>query len=378
MAKNQYGYQFKKWGVKKNVKKEDWQHLRHQLQKRTGKQSEVTLFGIPLSPRRVRKETQRYTTIPTAKDFGIRLPSPEAHIEMIVRAKTPIIVEECIWPALPWFQFKNGVLRELRNPSALLRTFFAALGSEERFYQCEGNSVFESLFELSRNPLEFRKMAFRLTNIIPDDTVGGRQKAEASTDKQLTLSMATEMLKLVFFRLSNGIVPKFYWHERDIRAHDRFVLHLVEAVSRTNSEMSAFIFSSHCTTADAIKEAVYGSAIRERNYTIISHLLDSGIDPNRNITTYFGGLGYIIERGMIKLMSHCPNNVFSGIYHAGLTCDTRLAKILLNAGASIDIPCVEPWSALDIAAASASDSSVEFVQLLLEHGRPKRPPHVVS
>lgn len=259
-------------------------------------------------------------------------------------------------------------LKELRNPSALLRTFFAALGSEERFYQCEGNSVFESLFELSRNPLEFRKMAFRLTNIIPDDTVGGRQKAEASTDKQLTLSMATEMLKLVFFRLSNGIVPKFYWHERDIRAHDRFVLHLVEAVSRTNSEMSAFIFSSHCTTADAIKEAVYGSAIRERNYTIISHLLDSGIDPNRNITTYFGGLGYIIERGMIKLMSHCPNNVFSGIYHAGLTCDTRLAKILLNAGASIDIPCVEPWSALDIAAASASDSSVEFVQLLLEHG----------
>ncbi|KAI0855133.1 Clr5 domain-containing protein [Xylaria cubensis] len=35
--RSQYEYQFKKWGVKKNLKKEDWQHLRHQLQKKVGK-----------------------------------------------------------------------------------------------------------------------------------------------------------------------------------------------------------------------------------------------------------------------------------------------------------------------------------------------------
>ncbi|KAI0441693.1 ankyrin repeat-containing domain protein [Xylaria telfairii] len=364
--KNQYEYQFKKWGVKKNVKKEDWQHLRHQLQKRTGKQSEVTLFGIPLSPRRVRKETQRYTAIPTARDFGIRPPSPEAPMKMIVRAKTPtIIIEECIWPPLPWFQFKNRVFLELRNPSALLNTFFAALGSEQGFYQFGEKNVFKSLFEMSRNPLELRKMAFRLTDMIPDDTVGGRQKAEASTDKQLSLSMATEMLKLVFFSLSNSNIP--YYNQRDLRAHDQFVLHLVEAVSHTNPGILLFIFSSHCTTANAIKEAVYGSAIREKNYTMVSRLLESGVDPNIEILSV-RATHYKIQRGLIQL--DCRRTYFnsSGIFAAALTYDIRLAKILLNAGASVGTRCVKYWSALEVAAGSTCSNSVEFVQLLLEHG----------
>ncbi|KAI1756055.1 hypothetical protein F4782DRAFT_526610 [Xylaria castorea] len=72
LHESQYEYQFKKWGVKKYAKKKDWKNLGHQLEKRAGKQPEVTRFGIPLSPGKVRRTTQRYKSIPTANEFGKR------------------------------------------------------------------------------------------------------------------------------------------------------------------------------------------------------------------------------------------------------------------------------------------------------------------
>ncbi|KAI0481895.1 hypothetical protein F4859DRAFT_503583 [Xylaria cf. heliscus] len=187
--KGQYEYQFKKWGVKKNLKKEHWQNLRHQLQKRAGKQSEVTFFGAPLSPSRVHKETQRYTAIPTAKEFGKQLPSPELLHGTMIRVQTPPIIEDITWPSLPWFRFKNRIL-----PTS----------SEESYFQHRSRSLFKSLFDVSRNPLELRKAAFHLTNMIPDDSIGEHLKAESLMRKELPLSIATEMLKLIFFNLSNN------------------------------------------------------------------------------------------------------------------------------------------------------------------------------
>ncbi|KAI8951636.1 ankyrin repeat-containing domain protein [Xylaria longipes] len=371
--KSQYEYQFKKWGVKTNLKKEDWQHLRHHLQKRTGIQSEVTLFGAPLSPNRVRKKTQRYSAIPTARDFGKRPPSPEVPNEMFVRVRTPTIIEENIWPFLPWFRFKNRVLPALRDPSGLLGMFFAALGSEESLFQCNENTIFQRLFDISRNPLQLRKATFHLTSMIPDDSVGGRQKAEALARKELSLSMATEMLKLVFFSLSNNHnIP--YQNERNLRVHDRLVLHLIEAVSYSNPEMLSCIYSTgHCATTNAIKEAVYGSAIREKNYALVSRLLESGVDPNTNIQK-FRHIECTIKRGIIELDRRFPSPpVRSGICEAAFACDIHLAKILLNAGASADSTCTMSGSALEIAAfaggsAGASDKSAKFAQLLIEHG----------
>ncbi|KAI0452218.1 ankyrin repeat-containing domain protein [Xylaria acuta] len=367
--KSQYEYQFKKWGVKKNLKKENWQHLRHQLQRRTGKQSEVTLFGVPLSPSRVRKETRRYTTIPTAGDFGKRPPSPEALNEMIIRAQTPPIIEDITWPSLPWFHFKNKILPALRDPSGLLNTFFAALGSEASIFQCKGENAFKLLFDVLRNPLELRKAALFLTDMIPDDSVGGHQKAGTLTQKQLSLSMATETLKLVFFSLSNN---NRLYDEGRLCVYDRLIPRFVEVVSRSNPEILSCIFSGHCATTHAIKEAVFGAAIRHKNYAMVSRLLESGVDPNIEIQSS----AYIdcrIERGMIDLFLNLTPFVWSSIHEAALTCDLRLAKILLNAGASVNSACLKRVSVLEIAAFAGgstgmSDKSMEFAQLLVEHG----------
>lgn len=69
-SKSQYEYRLKTWGIQKNVSKKVWKQLGLQLPRRIGKQTEITHLGIPISERRVRRETQRYRAIPTANEFG--------------------------------------------------------------------------------------------------------------------------------------------------------------------------------------------------------------------------------------------------------------------------------------------------------------------
>ncbi|KAI1115587.1 ankyrin repeat-containing domain protein [Nemania sp. NC0429] len=363
--KNQYEYQFKKWGVKKNVKKTDWQRLRRQLQERAGKQSEITLFGIPLSTSKIRKETQRYTTIPSASEFGKTPSSPQLIDGIMVRAQTPPITEAITWPSLPWFRFKNSILPALRNPTGLLTTFFAALGSEESLSGYDGDSVFKVLFEVSRNPFGLRTAALHLTNSIPDDFASGRQKTEALSRKELSLSLATEMLKLIFFTLSNNNIP--YGNEIYLSVHDKLVLHLVEAVSSSNPDILSILFSGRCATTNAIKESVYGSAIREKHYAIISRLLDSGVSPNTKVE---GGRyrQCTLRRGKIRLHWISWGSKWGGLHEAAFTCDIRLAKFLLNAGAHIQHASILEIVAFAGGDTDASDDSLKFAQLLVEHG----------
>ncbi|TRX91199.1 hypothetical protein FHL15_007987 [Xylaria flabelliformis] len=206
--------------------------------------------------------------------------------------------------------------------------------------------------------------------MIPNDSMDGYQEVETLAQKQLSLSMAMELFKVVFFNLSNNNIP--YANSRELRAHDQLVLHLVEAVSRSNPEMLSYILSSHCATTNAIKEAVYGSAIREKDHETVLRLLESGIDPNKKIEN-FQLFKCTFKRGMIELDCNLVSSPWSGIYEAAFACDTRLGKILINAGASVSHACIKSISALEIAAfaggyAGASNKSVEFAQLLIEHG----------
>ncbi|KAI0872217.1 ankyrin repeat-containing domain protein [Hypoxylon argillaceum] len=363
--KSQYEYQFKKWGVKKNAKEKDWKSLRRQLEKRAGKHSEVTLFGIPLSPGRVRKRTQRYTPIPTAREFGKRLGSPECLEKTVVRAQTPIIMENIPWPALPWLQFKNNILHRLRDPSTLLRTLFASLGTEMTVSWYDRPDPSDSLYNIFGNPVHLRRTLFHLTSTIPDDDVKGQMAANNSANDDSSLSISTAVLKSIFFRLSNKMIPPD-WDTEGLRAHDQFVLHLVDVVSSTDPEtLSRILLDDHCVTSKAIREAVYGSAIRKKHYTIVSRLLGSGgVDLNRVIGAPPTGGGNL-ERGLLKFRHLLFTDDWSGMLEAASTSDTRLGKILLRAGASLNVNLI-----LEAACSSInnSDASMEFVKFLDDHG----------
>ncbi|KAI0813581.1 ankyrin repeat-containing domain protein [Xylaria sp. FL0064] len=356
-TKSQYEYQFKKWHIKKYAKNKDWKHLRHQLERRAGKECEVTMFGIPLSPGRVRKETQRYAYIPTASEFGRTLTSPESRSGVIIRAQTPTIVENITWPSLLWFRFKNTVLLPtLQEPSALLRNFFAARSSRQ--------FVFHFIPEL--------------VNTIPNDNIHEQEATGTLTQKDSSFLVAKEVLKVIFFCLSNRIVPFIplsfggLVHQEAVQAHDYFVLQLVEAVSHTNPEMISSILHGRCITTKVIREAIYGSAIREKHYMIVSYLLESGVDPDLPIIAPRKKLQSKPSfRGVLKLSWEWPPHVLStAMENAAYTCDARLGKMLLHAGASLR---KNFSSILEIASyanntAGNSKSAMEFVQLLVEHG----------
>ncbi|KAI0098946.1 ankyrin repeat-containing domain protein [Nemania sp. FL0031] len=367
--KSQYEYQFKKWGVKKNSKKKDWENLRHQLERRAGKQSEVTLFGVPLSPGSVRRKTQRYTSIPTAKQFGKKLPSPEILGGTVVRAQSPIIIDDIVWPALPWFHFKNRILPRFRDPSALLRTLFITLGSESTALQYQGKRASASLFEIFRNPINLRQTILHLTNAIPDDDINGQEMAHTLSQGNSSLWITRETLKIIFFRLSNKFVlPRI--EDGAFQTHDQFVLHLVEAISRIDPEMLSHILFDDCVTSKAIGEVVYGSAIREKRYAIVSRLLESkSVNPDMRILVTSSGPSANLRRGLLVLSTRGPGlySMQSGVTIAAYTRDTRLAKMLLRAGASLSS---QPMSILELACAGngKSTSSMGFVELLEEYG----------
>ncbi|KAJ3551318.1 hypothetical protein NPX13_g11390 [Xylaria arbuscula] len=110
--KHQYEYHLKKWGIKKNLSRDVWRYIRHQVRKRKmlGKRTEITQFGMQLQPDKVHKELQRYTLIPTAKDFGRDVPSPTNPGLDLIRVVTPNPPDfHKGWPAtLPWLRFIEG------------------------------------------------------------------------------------------------------------------------------------------------------------------------------------------------------------------------------------------------------------------------------
>ncbi|KAK5637673.1 hypothetical protein RRF57_013388 [Xylaria bambusicola] len=249
--------------------------------------------------------------------------------------------------------------------------FFSKLGVEESFSKAPNKeNIFRLLYDISRNPSELHKAASLLADVVPNKSAVTSQKTDTLAHEQPSSWMAKKIIQFVFFRVSNKDIPRY--HELELRAYDKSLLQFVESVSRSNPEITSSIFSGYCATTNAIKEAVYGSAIRERNHAMVLRLLESGVDPNIEIvsTRY---IEFDIKQGMIKLSWRLIRSRWSGICTAAFVGDTHLGKILLNAGASVECTCTSDVAPLEIVAFArgspgASSSSVEFAKLLIEHG----------
>src|ERR1700753_709130 len=77
-SKSQYERYLDKWGYKKKVPARVWGHIGKQVRERddAGKESEVIIRGVPVPPKKWRKEIQRYkcsfesTTFPNEGNFA--------------------------------------------------------------------------------------------------------------------------------------------------------------------------------------------------------------------------------------------------------------------------------------------------------------------
>ncbi|KAJ8129032.1 hypothetical protein O1611_g4600 [Lasiodiplodia mahajangana] len=359
-CKSSYEIRLKKWGIRKNMRQKDWQNIPNQVNEGLPRQSVVTLCGMPLPHEKVRKEIQRYMHIPSADDFRNGRSGPNTPLSTSIGIQAlPTIELDISWPeTLPFFSFKNRVLLTLQNPRRLLRAFF------DTGFQYEGSSR-EPIYVAWKNPSELHQAVLRLSNAVPNDVTDRRRKAAALARNQFPPCLVTEMLKIVFFRLSNNMDK--YYVPRYQRIHDQFVFHLARAVSRSNPEMLPALFSGKDATTNAIKEAVYGCAIRERNYEFVELLLKSGVDPNLPVKTD-RVLSCDFERGVINLKWSMLSTMATGIQEAAIGLDSRLAEMLLNAGANVNNG-TQPMVFAAMSEKRAHSSNVlDFMQLLVRHG----------
>ncbi|KAI1323201.1 ankyrin repeat-containing domain protein [Xylariaceae sp. FL0255] len=378
--KHQYEYQLKKWKVKKNIPKEHWQYISHCIRKRKKKEkkSEVFVHGIPIPEDRIRREMQRYTTIPIHSQFGKRLPSPASPGDEIVRVRSPSVAELIsLWPDnLPWFEFSSRVITKLHLSSDPLNAFLRVLGSHSDPQKLPEKPNPLSLYAVATDLSNLRKIFLHHSNYVPKRPQEGSEQIDFLTSSRDSQLIAAEMLKIIFFRLSNKLDCAESHDQQQL--HDQLMLHLWKEISRSNPQLFSDLFASSCATTDAIKEAMYGCAIRQRELTMVSRLLDSGIDSNIPVR-YFHSIDLRFERGMIRTEFIYRSYMLSGIEIAAFDCDMNLAEIILQSRADINCLANVSGALLMFVALKekrriiAASEMVRLAQLLIKRGATVNP-----
>ncbi|GAW24103.1 hypothetical protein ANO14919_136840 [Xylariales sp. No.14919] len=377
---NQYQYRLQTWGVKKNATKDVWPYIAHRVRKRErkGKMPKVMLYGVPIPEARLRKEIQRYTNIPTAADFGRRAPSPKTPEGGLIHVRSPSVIEfDYMWPeTLPWFQFEFNLRTALRQTSSLLSAFLTTFRSNTPGNRYPENQDQPSLVSKSGNSLMLHNAILQYSKLVPKNHRTTDDKTETLVQTQDSYSIAIDMLKAIFFRLSNNF-GIFEHHSQDYlqQPHDRFTLQLVEVLSHSNPQLISGLLSDHCWTSSAIKESIYKSAIREKNYPIVSRLLQAGVDPNLRVRHYLN-IRHSLRRGELKIKMFDYNNDWRGIEIAAITADIRLGSILLRAGANVDT-LDDDFSVLGLIGLDENiqnfDDGLKFAHIVIEHGAKVNP-----
>ncbi|KAI3333943.1 hypothetical protein F4824DRAFT_229909 [Ustulina deusta] len=356
--KYQYEYQLKKWGIKKNLRRDVWRYVSHEVRKRkrVGKTSEVTLFGMQLPPDKLRKEVQRYTAIPTAKDFGRDVPSPTNPGWDIVRVVTPSPPDfQCKWPeTLPWLRFIEGFqidFLQVPNMAELLMTAGTA-------------SFFHTV---SKNTLALYTKIDDLARSIPQNREEDDQNVRASLWTGGPSAIAIESLKVILFSLANKTHRVLGFSPSE---EDEVILSLLGCIWESNFKWSSRLLGTTCPTTNAISEAVYGCAVRQQRYALISQLLEAGVDPNIPVHIpdgmgSFFDIGFSLKRGKIRL-----GRFYSGplIWNSNTLeiavelHDIRLGTILLDAGANMDACKLSLLERIETR--MEDNNALEFIQLL--------------
>jgi hypothetical protein len=198
------------------------------------------------------------------------------------------------------------------------------------------------------------------------------QNARASLWTGSPSAIATESLKVILFSLANKNLRNLHiFHASSKEARDEFILWMFGLISESNFEWPFPLLGTCCSTTNAILEVVYGCAIRQKQYALISQLLKAGVDPNIPVdlpaARYFRGPILSLERGKMKLAKHLDLSCLklSALEFAIEPYDIRLATILLDAGVNIGNYTL---SLLErIALFTKEDNALECIQLLIRH-----------
>ncbi|KAI0475841.1 ankyrin repeat-containing domain protein [Xylariaceae sp. FL0804] len=380
---HQYLYQLEKWDVKKKIPREVWLYVAHQLRKRGNKRSQVTIHGLKIPMDRISRALQRYATIPTAEEFGSMVHSPKAPEKAILHVSTPIIADDwypCLG-TLPWFKFLDNVQLVPPLPSQIMETLVTARDLSGVSLLSSIGATHSSLTSriASNHPLDFYTRLNNLVQSIPMEHPEELDAAQVPLRLGDPSSIATTLLKVVFFHMSNNLhlLGGEFRSIEDMNLEDKFIISLVEVVLKCHPDMISQLLASPSPTSQAIKEKLFASAIRQGNGAISSQLLKAGVSPETAIVNAEGLIcnfsvkkclpSELLADLILSMKIEVKGYIRSPLEHCAANMDIELASVLLKAGAEVGTDGTT--TILSIVASSKEHSrAMEFTKFLYNHG----------
>ncbi|KAI0018825.1 hypothetical protein F4780DRAFT_494505 [Xylariomycetidae sp. FL0641] len=274
-TKPQYEYQFKKWGVRKNMTKAHWDHIRH-LMESTGRVPEVRISGATIPTARLQRETRRHSDIPTAAEFSTGKPIPTIPKcdEIRLRSPSPMLTLTKAWPnELPWFRFLREARLSMPSTSRVsIQTSHSVSGPHDYSPLWIALKGLEAS-QLSTEPMAFTHALASLARDVPGHHPGILENISSLTRPEV---VSDEVLKTLLYHFSNKNIGGFC-HSDYSKMDDQVIIQLTRTISANNPRWFNNILSTRCHTTDAIKEVIYQSAVRLGDCAVVSQLLESGV-----------------------------------------------------------------------------------------------------
>ncbi|KAK9770771.1 putative Clr5 domain-containing protein [Seiridium cardinale] len=364
--KHQYEHNLRRWGVRKNLRKEDWEFMSRTIQQRQRqqKESEVLLYGALLSESRKNRALQRYGhDMFSARRFGAAA-SPGRPENYPIRIASPPITESrvIVWPnSLPWLQFEsNFQIPTPLSPKLLdiLTEAIAFSGASLTTVDVERINLTHAIHHVLR---ELPSGAVSLTRLLPYVPTSSQESATTS-ELENPNDLAFQLLRNFLFQLSNKAVRSDFEEEEEKRQYDINLLRLVHELHPVALDR---LLTSPDSTSKAIRESCYRAAVLLSDYALVSKLLEAGTDPNILSHAYLF-IQHEKYRGKASYSDSIDTLTATGLQIAASHCDLSLAILLIDAGAKVDLGDPTPLQIL--CSSDQHPETLGFADLLISKG----------
>ncbi|KAJ6179493.1 hypothetical protein N7519_009954 [Penicillium mononematosum] len=292
-SSGQYSRQLKKWGfVKGHIKTDEWKWIGNKLNKRKlneNKESEFHSGEEQIQVPRLKKAKYRDAYVSTIAKFSTA-PSPKTPEGFFVCTPASPGMD-LIWNAsLPWLRFIKLVRptdnEEAPSPSSSLT--ISPLRGADAFSRTANRELMGCLSKIipwnklsdPPNIYSTSRTSAALSILMPEEFQG--QHDALSTDLNSSKIKGTDRIPLELFLLSNNITSQDPARQtgRGISANDERVMQMVNDYGWKNLKHIQILLGTGETTAEAIAENVFASALRLHDVDAVKIMLEANMDPN--------------------------------------------------------------------------------------------------
>lgn len=400
------------------MKREEWEYISHQHRKqnRSHHNSNVYFDGVPLGRSRLTRALQRYQPdISLARKFGrgrsftqyinssppaelisITAPSPELRNGHLVRLASSQSFQLSIdWPdSLPWLQFERRFTISKyiqhfayvsRIPRVQMLIHGPALPQSTKLIHLLARAAQNlGLMRAMENKtsFDFARAIYIASRETPSGAVDLARMLHESwrsampSDSPNSGGVAAQMLKMILFQISNKScrarhVPSRYssghGYSTDITGRGDHLLVLFYELHKTHPTVLEQLLTWTDPTSEAITESLYDDAVRYGNTALVSTLLCAGRDVNARLDL---GTSQKVNRSNGRLHMHVGSSVLliTPLQWAASVCDIKLASLLIDAGANINLGDPSPLTILCSTTKPSDADVLRFADLLVHHG----------